>query len=395
MKKEDIMSWIKKFQDRYPKEQQRYKTGILAGSIGIFSNFLLFVIKIIAGYLAQSISIMADAINSLSDGVSSLLTILGFHWASKPADKEHPYGHQRAEYISGFIVAIIIIIIGFQFLIQSIIKIMDPTAVILSPLIFWILMVSTIFKLIQGWIYHQLAAAIQSNALVAVSKDSFNDVLMTSTIILSVLLENWTGWHLDGYVGSIIAIYIIYSGSESIQSSISDLLGERPHTELTQQMIAILERYPKVLDYHDLDVHKYGPDTFHASIHIEVDAKMSLVDAHRLSSKIERDFLEELQVKLVSHIDPIQFDDPLGNNLHYKIKKLLRSYNKDYRFHDLHLLDRENEHPRIIFDVVVPEEETLNNEELYGKIVKDIHTFAPRAIIEIDFDRVYLLKDSD
>lgn len=387
------MRWIKKFQDRYSKEQQRNKTGILAGSIGIVSNLLLFIIKVIAGYTARSISIMADAVNSLSDGVSSLLTILGFHWASKPADKEHPYGHQRAEYISGFIVAIIIIFIGFQFLIQSITKIINPTAVLLSPLVFWILIISVLFKLIQGWIYHHLALAIQSNALVALRKDSFNDVLMTSAIVLSVLLENWTGWHLDGYVGSLIAVYIIYSGVQSIQASISDLLGERPHTELTRQMIAILKRYPQVLDYHDLDVHKYGPETFHASIHLEVDAKMSLVDAHRLSSKVERDFADELNVKLVSHVDPIQFDDSEVNDLHYKIKKLLRSYNEDYRFHDLHLLDRETEQPRIIFDVVVPEDETLNNEELYGKIAKDIHAFMPDAKIEIDFDRVYLLED--
>lgn len=389
------MRWIKKFQDRYSKEQQRNKTGILAGSIGIVSNLLLFIIKVIAGYTARSISIMADAVNSLSDGVSSLLTILGFHWASKPADKEHPYGHQRAEYISGFIVAIIIIFIGFQFLIQSIMKIINPTAVLLSPLVFWILIVSILFKLAQGWIYHHLALAIQSNALVALRKDSFNDVLITSAIVLSVLLENWTGWHLDGYVGSLIAVYIIYSGIESIQASISDLLGERPHTELTRQMIAILKRYPQVLDYHDLDVHKYGPETFHASIHLEVDAKMSLVDAHRLSSKVERDFADELNVKLVSHVDPIQFDDSEVNDLHYKIKKLLRSYNEDYRFHDLHLLDRETEEPRIIFDVVVPEDEALNNDELYRKIAKDIHAFMPEARIEISFDRVYLLKDSN
>ena len=389
------MSWIKNFQDRYPKEKQRYKTGLLAGSIGVFSNLILFIIKIIAGYSAQSISITADAMNSLSDGVSSLLTILGFYWASKPADKEHPYGHQRAEYISGFVVAIIIIIIGFQFLSQSIMKIMNPSAVLLSPLIFWILIFSAVFKLIQGWVYRQLAASIQSNTLTAVSKDSFNDVLMTSSIILSVLLEKWTGWHLDGYVGSLIAVYIIYSGFESIQFAISDLLGERPHPELTQQMVAILERYPKVLDYHDLDVHKYGPDTFHASIHLEVDAKMSLVHAHRLSSKIERDFLEELQIKLVSHVDPVQLDDPLVTRLHYKIKKLLRSYDEDYRFHDLHLLDRDKKEPRIIFDVVVPEGESLNNDQLYGKIVKDIHTFAPDTKVEINFDRVYLLKDLD
>ena len=283
----------------------RTMIGKLAGYLGLLSNALLFVAKFLIGLSAQSVSIMADAINSLSDTASSFLTLIGFRIAAKPADREHPYGHERFEYISGFVVSLLITFVGFQFLKNAFEKIIAPEPIRLSPWLFIVLILSIGLKLWQGLMYRQLAKKIDSATLQANGQDSFNDVLTTVAVLLSALIEWGTGWRVDGYIGLLIALYILFSGIMMIRTFINELLGARPTEAEIREMEDRLDRYPTILGYHDLLVHNYGPKNRFASVHIEVNESWSLSQAHEVIDAIEHDFQRNLQVELVCHLDPV------------------------------------------------------------------------------------------
>lgn len=364
----------------------RERQGMIAGWVGILSNLFLFFIKLGAAGLSHSVSIMADAMNSLFDGSSSLLTLLAFKWSAKPADKDHPYGHQRAEYIVGLVVAIFILFVGFQFLIESIKRIINPEP---TPFNLWLVIIMVLsvgIKIIQALYYKKTARAMNSSTILAVSKDSMNDVFISLSILISLVVEHYSSWHLDGYVGLLVSGVIIASGIESIYHSAYDLLGAKPSPLAVKQMVDIIESYHQVLDYHDLDVHRYGPEKQYATVHIEVDARMTLVDAHYLVNQIEDEFAKKLQMTLVAHVDPIILNDAQQNQLHQQIKTLLHSYDPPYSFHDFRVIKMGQRIDKVLFDLVVPESVELGDDELYKIISQDIHAFAPDVDIAIDFD---------
>ena len=368
------------------KEERRQRVGVLSGRVGLVSNLFLFGIKLVAGLMSGSISIVTDAMNNLGDSASSVITLLGFRAASKPADKEHPFGHERSEYISGLIISIIIIYVGLQFLSTSINQIMHPTPLNTSTLVFVLLIVSIVIKVLQGQFYRKMAKEIQSNTLQNSAQDSINDVYITTMVLVSSLLETWTGWQIDGYAGALLSIFIIYSGIQAIRDSIDDLLGKRPSKVEIRQMKDLLEQYYNIVGYHDLLVHSYGPNQTFATIHIEIDDSWNLTRAHHLIDCIEEDFKHKLGVELVCHLDPIAIQNEHDTAIYRQVKAILKDYN--LKFHDFKV-----EHQTILFDVVLPDNPRLTEAALFMQIEQKIHEQIGNYEVKIIFDRLDLLKE--
>lgn len=383
--------WLDSYASHTTSEKKRYRIGTLSGIVGLFSNLILFFIKLIAGWLSGSVSILTDAINSLSDTASSVLTLLGFKIAAKPADKEHPYGHQRFEYISGFLVSIIIIFVGFQFLTTSIERIINPNKLEAGPLIFILLVLSIVAKVIQGFFYRSAAETIHSTTLRSAAQDSFNDVYTTIIVLAASLLEFFTGWTVDGYAGTLLAVFIIYSGISMIRESMDDLLGTRPNEQELAEIQDHFEQFDSILGYHDLLVHNYGPNKTFASIHIEVDDSWSLTQAHVVSDHIEKHFKDVLGIDLVCHLDPIAVQNEEHTRIYREVKAILKSNQLNLKFHDFRVEELENQ-LKISFDIDVPEKTTASNDQLRASITRDIILKVGPAEVVIEVDRLSLLK---
>ncbi|THE15993.1 cation transporter [Enterococcus hirae] len=368
--------------------RQRTKKGILAGTLGLISNLILFLSKFMIGLISGSVSIMADAINSLSDTASSVLTLIGFKIAAKPADPEHPYGHERFEYISGLFVSIIITYVGFQFLQSSVEKIIHPENIYLSPIVFLVLVFSILLKFFQGRMYLKIATTIDSEALVATAKDSYNDVFTTLAVLISAGVEWLTDWRVDGYIGFLLALYILYSGIMMLREFVYELLGSRPTPQQVKEMEKHLNNYSEILGYHDLLVHNYGPSKHFASVHIEVDDRLNLNQAHKIMDQIEKDFKKSLDVELVCHLDPV----PIENENYRKILKglieIIDETGNGLKIHDLRIM---HQGTVLQFDVVVPESFSLSDEELERMLRTQIEKRIGNYHLDITFDHNYLL----
>ncbi|MFS1130976.1 cation diffusion facilitator family transporter [Enterococcus faecalis] len=382
---------------RYEKKIERRKLekrtafGAFAGRIGLVYNLFLFVSKFMIGLLSGSVSIMADAINSLSDTISSVLTLVGFYIAGKPADKEHPYGHERFEYISGMLVSLVITFIGFEFLTTSVDRILHPESIKVTPILFAVLALSIGIKIWQGLFYKKVSAKIDSQALVASAKDSFNDVYTTLAVLVSAFIEGVTGLRIDGYIGFLIAAYIIYSGLQLIREFINELMGMRPSQTEIDEMKNVLSKMETIVGYHDLLIHNYGPSQTFASVHIEIDDRWDLNKAHQTIDAIEAKFKEELDVNLVCHIDPVNLYDPTQQFVHQTIKKIIRSFGASLKVHDIRLVTH-GEEPKILFDLVLPTESKLSEFELGVEIQRQVYEKIGRYKVEITFDHTYLLQ---
>ncbi|AYW45004.1 cation diffusion facilitator family transporter [Tetragenococcus koreensis] len=369
------------------KEEQRTKVGQLAGVLGLVSNVVLFLGKLLIGFIASSVSIMADAVNSLSDMISSVLTLIGFKIAAKPADKEHPYGHERFEYISGLAVSFVIIIVGVQFLQTSFNKILEPTDTIFSIRVFIVLLASIIIKIWQGKMYVGLAKKIDSQTLKASGKDSFNDIFTTGTVLLSALIEYLTNWRIDGFIGFILALYIIYTGIRMIKDFIDELLGSRPSDQEIQIMEARLANYPSILGYHDLLIHNYGPQSKFASVHIEVDACWSLTYAHQIIDMIEKDFQKNLDVDLVCHLDPVAIHDTQYLQVNEELTNILADLGEGLKMHDLRIKGNNT----LQFDLVIPEGVTEDENQLLEEIRQLVIERIGNYHLDVRLDHNYLL----
>ena len=372
----------------------RAKEGIITGVVGLIVNIILVILKLTAGIMANSVSILADAMNSLGDGTAAILTIGGFYIAQKPADREHPYGHERAEYISGLFTAIIILIVGLQFLKTSIEKILNPTTVYSSSLVIILLIISMLLKMFLGVYYYRKNKKLstQSGVLNALMKDSLFDTLINAVIISSYLLEVNFGIYIDGYIGAFVALIIIYGGMTSIIESSNDLLGKRPNPELIDNMQKILDSFASIVGYHDLILHKYGPHKAFATVDIEMDSRLDLFTAHRIIDNIEYQFKKEFNIKLVCHLDPVVLHDDEQNSIYRVIKHTLKSYDKNFHFHDFRV-DKLGEKRMLFFDVVVPDSCPLTDDELKNRITRDINNQLNQKFpMHIEFDRDYMLR---
>ncbi|MFC0276485.1 cation diffusion facilitator family transporter [Enterococcus devriesei] len=373
------------------KANKRTGVGILAGLLGLFSNLALFIAKFFIGSLSGSVSIMADAINNLSDTASSVITLAGFKIAGKPADEGHPYGHERFEYISGFVISILVTYVGVRFLDSSFVKIIHPSSVLLSPIVYIVLVLSISLKFWQGFMYRKLSREIDSDTLRATAQDSINDVYTTIAVLISAIIEWLSGWRIDGYIGFLIALYIIYSGIKMLLGFINDLMGVRPPEAEVLAIRKHLDNYPNIIGYHDLLIHSYGPNSVFASVHIEVNQDWSLSHAHEVIDAIEYEVKEDVGVDLVCHLDPYPINDPDFKRIAPELKKTLKDIHPHLRFHDLRV-DKTTTPETIYFDLVVPEElKKTENSHLQDIISQHFIAQNEPAKLNITFDRTYLL----
>ena len=382
---------IDRFEKRQPKNSDtRTAFGIFAGVVGLLSNLLLFVGKLLIGLISGSVSIMADAMNNLSDTVSSVLTLVGFYIAGKPADKEHPYGHERFEYISGMLVSLLITFVGFQFFMTSIERIKAPQSIKVTPVILIILVLSILIKVWQSVFYKRVAKKIDSNTLVATAKDSLNDVFTTIAVLVSATVEGVTGLKIDGIVGLVIACYIIFSGLQLIREFINELMGLRPDQAAIDQMKLYLSSVSEIVGYHDLLIHQYGPNKTFASVHIEIDDRWDLTKAHETIDEIELEFRQKLGVDLVCHIDPVNLYDQRQQFIHQELKKIIKGIDSELKGHDIRLVEHGGK-PRILFDLVVPNQFKATDQELKIRIQEQVYRNIGDYPVEVTFDHNYLL----
>lgn len=380
---------IQKIKQKSPSGLLRTRLGVLAGILGLISNLLLFIAKFAIGYLSGSVSITADAINNLSDTISSFLTLVGFKISGKPADQEHPFGHERFEYISGFLVSILITYVGLEFFKSSVEKILHPETIQLSPIVFIVLILSILAKFWQATMYQRISREIQSNTLLATAQDSKNDVITTITVLLSAGVEWMTGWRIDGIAGLFIAIYIIYSGFLMIKDFVDELMGSRPTDDNIAQMKEHLASHPTILGYHDLLVHQYGPNNVFASVHIEVDEAWSLPQAHETIDAIERDFRQNLDVELVCHLDPVPIHNQTYNRIAHLLKEIILNIDQRLVFHDFRI-EGPSENT-LHFELAVPKECTQKDDVLRKQISQAVQKKIGSYEIQITFDHNYLL----
>ena len=331
----------------------RTAIGSLSGVVGIGCNLLLFTMKLIVGTLAASVSITADAMNNLSDATSSIVTLLGFKLAEKPADEDHPYGHARFEYLSGLGVAVMIIVIGFELAKSSVEKILNPTAVEFGFASCAVLLGSIIVKLWLAAFNSKLGKMIKASTLEATAADSRNDCVATFAVLLAALIESVTSWKIDGWMGLAVAAFILYSGWNLAKETISPLLGEAASQELKEEIVGFIGEHPKVLGYHDLMVHDYGPGQRFASLHVEMDKDEDPLYCHEIIDDLERECFEKYGIRLVIHYDPVVTNDPKLDRMRTLVTAILKVRDERLSIHDFRMVPGEG-HTNLIFDVALP-----------------------------------------
>lgn len=376
--------FIKNYQNvNDPKVRSAY--GKVAGLIGVVSNIVLFFIKILIGVFFNSISVIADAVNNLMDSFSSIVTIIGFKISEKPADRDHPFGHARMEYISGMIVSFVVVVLGFQLGKTAVDKILSPEASELTLLSIVILLIAAAVKLWQGVFYKNMGESISSDTLKAVAVDSRGDVISSVSVLLGALITKLFRFNLDGYIGLAVAVFITVSGIKQMIDILNPLLGSAPTKELITSINKKLLSYEGVLGVHDLMVHSYGEGKCFVSVHCEVSSAVNVMESHELMDNIERDFLQDLSIHLTIHMDPIVVDDEETNQMRERVVKCAKEVSETFSVHDFRMVAGRS-HTNLIFDVAVPFECKWSENEIITKIDEKINgedeTF--RLVVTVD-----------
>ena len=375
---------LRRFAD--PKSPQaRSACGKMAGLTGIACNLLLFAAKILVGTLARSVAITADAVNNLSDASGSIITLLGFRLAEKPADEEHPYGHARMEYLSGLAVAAIILIIGVQLGISSVEKIISPEPIVFSAALLIVLILSIAVKLWMSLFYTKVGKKIDSSSVAAAAADSRNDVIATGAVLAGCLIHHWSSLNIDGYIGLAVAVFILWSGVGIAKDTIQPLLGESASPELIAMTEQELKRNEKILGVHDLMVHDYGPGQKFASVHVEMDVREDPLVCHDIIDNIERTFWQEHHIHLTIHYDPVVTDDAELNQIRENIRSTLAGIDPEISMHDFRMV-RGPEHTNLIFDLVRPPHLNMDNAALQAAIAANLPDDGHRYYLVITFD---------
>ena len=365
----------------------RSSYGKLAGIVGIVCNLLLFAGKLTVGILAGAVSVTADAVNNLSDATSSLVTLLGFKLAERPADEEHPYGHARIEYLSGLAVAGLILVIGVELVKSSFDKILHPQSVELSVLTVAVLAGSILVKLWMSLFCGSLGKRIDSTALKATAADSRNDVISTAAVLLGLLLSRYFGWMIDGYIGMAVALFIIWSGCCIAKETIDPLLGKQADAQLSGQLSELILSHDLILGVHDLMVHDYGPGQRFASVHAEMNAAEDPMLCHDVIDDIERDAMRELKVHLVIHYDPVVTDDERLNSLRTRVAQIVKAYDESLSIHDFRMVQGPG-HTNLIFDVALPFSLKAQKAQIREVIDCELAKESTRFYTVITFDEI-------
>ncbi len=366
----------------------REKYGVLGGTVGIVVNLILAAAKLIIGSFSGSISITADAVNNFSDAGSSIITLIGFKMSNKPADTTHPFGHGRIEYISGLIVGFIVLLFGFDFIKTSFEKIINPTDITYSIWVIIVLILSILGKIWLGLFNRKLGKSINSTAMTAVFTDCVSDCGATAVTIVSMLLSSYAGLNVDGYLGMIVAIIIIIAGVNIIKDTINPLLGQPPEKELVNGIEKLIMSYDKVVGIHDLIIHNYGSAKTFGSVHVEVPANENVLVVHEIMDDIEVAIKKEFGIEIVAHTDPIETDNEIVTNNRTELIEIIREIDSALTIHDFRLVSGPN-HTNLIFDVVLPYESKISEEELIKNIRTKVKEKKPNFNCVITVDRNY------
>ncbi len=356
--------FIKNYTD-YKSSKVREQYGTLCSIISIGCNIVLVIFKLTMRVITNSIAIQADGLNNLSDVGSNLASLFGFKLANKHPDSEHPYGHGRMEYVAGLIIAFLILLVGFQALKDSILKIIAPQKVTFTVVAVIILVVSILIKLWMASFNRYASKKINSATLLAASQDSLNDVLATTATLCSLILSLYTDLPVDGIMGTIVSIIVLKAGIEIFKDTVNPLLGMAPDKELIKDIEQYILSFPEALGIHDLMMHAYGPGRRFLSLHVEVDRNDDIMAAHDAIDIIERAVLDKYHILTTIHMDPVDFNDTLTNELRKTVIKIVKEINNEYSIHDFRIVSGTT-HTNLIFDVLIP-----SNDQIEHKILKE------------------------
>lgn len=371
----------------YENSYVRGKYGLLCAVWGIVLNLLLFAAKIVAGTLANSVSVLADAFNNLSDAGSSLVTLFGFKAASKKADSDHPFGHGRYEYIAGLVVSVLIVVMGVEFIKSSVQKIVsgenDTRFTVLTAAI---LVLSILVKVYICVFNKSIGKKISSPALLATGTDALSDCIATFAIIVSAVISNVTDFAADGWCGLVVSLMIIAAGLNAAKETINPLLGTPPSKEFVDKVSSLLLSHPEIVGIHDLVVHDYAPGHIMISVHAEISDKSDIVEAHELIDNVEKEISEKLSCEAVIHMDPISTDDERVNEVKKQVCKVLLEMHEDVTIHDFRMVDG-NTLTNLIFDVVVPFDVKMEKDEIKEEVDRLVKTIDKKFNAVVDVDR--------
>ncbi len=364
--------------------------GVLCGAVGILLNALLFAGKLFAGTLSGSIAITADAFNNLSDAASSLITLIGFRMAGQKPDPEHPFGHGRIEYISGFIVSMAILLMGFELLSSSVQKIVSPEPVSFSPLAAGILVASIAVKLYMCFYNRRVGKKIDSAAMRATAMDSLSDSVATAVVLVAMLVGHWTNLMIDGWCGLLVALFILYAGVNAAKETIGPLLGQPPTKEFVEQIEQYVLSHKSVVGIHDLIVHNYGPGRTMISLHAEVPVTADILEMHDMIDNIEHGLRERMGCEAVIHMDPVVLDDERLSALREAVRGFAAEIDPAITIHDFRMVSGPT-HTNLIFDAVVPYKFRLSDEEVRRRLSERIRALDGNYYAVIDIDKSYVL----
>lgn len=354
----------------YKNKKIRLKLGYLGSVIGVIINIILFFIKLSIGLITSSIAILADAFNNLSDVAASVVTIIGFKLSSMPADKEHPYGHGRLEYISASIVATLVMVVGFQFIRTSVERILHPKTVIFEWIPLIVLSISILFKVWLSRFNIRLGNKINSSALKASGTDALGDVFTTLVVTISLLASKFTTFNVDGYIGIIVSIFILLAGFGIFKDTLSQLIGEYPDEDIIDGITKSLLSYDYVIGVHDLIIHNYGPGRMMGSVDVEIPPYIDVITIHEIIDKAERELGAEYNIKLVIHMDPVGFESKEVTEIRNEVKHIVKLRESLKSFHDLVLIEDLNK-KSIVFDLVV-DGNIINNIDKENIIIDEV-----------------------
>lgn len=367
-----VRRFIKNYQDT-KDANVRTSIGKLSGIVGIFSNLFLFVIKFVIGTIVHSVSIQADGVNNLTDAGSNIISILSFHLANKPADKDHPFGHERTETIASLFVGILILVLGFETAKESISKVIHPGSIDFRIASVIILLISIIVKF---WMYaynKKLSKTYDSSLLEATALDSISDVCGTTAVLVSTLLSPVLHFNLDGYMGIVVSGIILYGAYGLLRDMINSLIGEAPDPELVHNIVDMIMAHPAILGVHDMMLHNYGPNKIFASAHVEVDSSKDIFETHDHIDNIEREVKENMNIDLVLHMDPVKVNDLETELYRAKVVEAIHQIDPKWGFHDFRIVSGPT-HVNLVFDLVIPFEEKYAQEEIEAMLLKHIES---------------------
>ena len=370
-----------------PAVRERY--GFLSSIVGIFCNVILFAVKLFMGALANSISIMSDAFNNLSDSISCIVTLFGYKLAAMPADKNHPFGHGRFEYLTSLVLAVVIMIVGYELFQNSFEKVLRPETVQFSWIVLISLLASIAVKVWMSFFNRKLGKRIDSSVMLATAQDSLNDVISTAATVISLILSTLVSWPVDGIIGILVSIFVLYSGYEIIKDTISQLLGQPADKELVRNIAHIMRSRKEILGVHDMMIHSYGPGNLIGSAHAEVSADSNILQIHDIIDQVEKEVEEKTHVMFTIHMDPIETDNKEVDHMKQKMKVILSHIDRELTFHDFRMVTGET-HTNLIFDVVVPFNSALTPQQIQQQVDEELGTLDQKYYAVITFDHNYI-----